>query len=590
MYTFGDVDDIKILINLNRKEFTKTFFCKACKEGNKSKGFYTTNNNGIITHHYYKHISNSYFLHDINIFKESCKYIMNLKTRYFIWSNNQNSSDHFSFIEGNIDKTEKQTSFFNEKNLDFLFSNLSMFQNSNVKIFLTTNDQSISAIVFKLDNLILKNPTFEFQKSTLDGNCYHENIVNTLKQNRNCAVDCELTQKNYINYILSRYITCFFGGKFTQEKYISLLKDEIFSYFALKAQISNISSNILNGPVAANIIINSFQNILNLGETVFYFGVPKIQNVGKMDVFEYATTRDQKSYDIFRINPNSGELAPKLIGEKSEYGVIVESKLGKFPIVLKIELNNNRNFSEKKTYNEFQVGIVMNDLRKIIPNFVLTLGAFICPSAVMAEGFDKNNNKLCSNTSNSTNRLFIIQEKLNGVSLHRYIINTKEFNETQFINILRQILNALDIAQTYKKFVHDDLHFNNMMINNSIVYIFDFGKSFFSTRRNSTDFANDIHTIFAEIMVLFYDRKLDWVLFPKITRILNHYISNTRFFGNFPVFKFDSIEDFCEEYDGIEHSYQLLGKLYRNDEGYFLTSPKDYIPAFLNAKEVLNFL
>jgi hypothetical protein len=108
---------------------------------------------------------------------------------------------------------------------------------------------------------------------------------------------------------------------------------------------------------------------------------------------------------------------------------------------------------------EYFVGATeINKLRYIIPNFCYTLGAFTCP------GDGKN---LCG-PSNYPNSIFIIYEKIEGVTMHEYYNSTIESERFEkFLCIFAQLLLALEVAQREIGLTHFDLHTGNVMITNN---------------------------------------------------------------------------------------------------------------------------
>lgn len=113
---------------------------------------------------------------------------------------------------------------------------------------------------------------------------------------------------------------------------------------------------------------------------------------------------------------------------------------------------------------EYYIGIkAMNKLRYIVPNFVYTLGCFMCDKP-------SDNNpleNLCENVAGATNP-FIVYEKIPGdkekhVNTVGDLISNK-LTFDQWLVIFFQLLLALEVAQREVEFTHFDLHFENVMI------------------------------------------------------------------------------------------------------------------------------
>lgn len=101
--------------------------------------------------------------------------------------------------------------------------------------------------------------------------------------------------------------------------------------------------------------------------------------------------------------------------------------------------------------HEFFVGTLMNTLRKDLPNFVFTLGFFSCDNSI---------SRFCQTLGNNYKLLL---EYINGKNL-KTMIKEKKMTKVQFINIILQIFFSLEYAETKYKFVHNDLHTENIIV------------------------------------------------------------------------------------------------------------------------------
>lgn len=104
---------------------------------------------------------------------------------------------------------------------------------------------------------------------------------------------------------------------------------------------------------------------------------------------------------------------------------------------------------------EYFIGIrVLNKLRYLIPTFVYTLGAFLCPQPTKT-------GKLCSTREKKT--VFVLYEQIPGDTVEK-LLETKQIKFNQWLLIFMQLLLALEIAQRETRFTHFDLHAGNVMI------------------------------------------------------------------------------------------------------------------------------
>jgi hypothetical protein len=128
---------------------------------------------------------------------------------------------------------------------------------------------------------------------------------------------------------------------------------------------------------------------------------------------------------------------------------------------------------------EYYVGRRLNKLRQFIPNFVLTIGGFKCSvnlydrrdrkaREMQAAGiFPKKLEEFCSERSgalfNDTRqpKEFIISEKISPASSFKEFANNASFQDYSFG--LMQVLCALQFAQNEERFIHYDLHAENVI-------------------------------------------------------------------------------------------------------------------------------
>lgn len=109
---------------------------------------------------------------------------------------------------------------------------------------------------------------------------------------------------------------------------------------------------------------------------------------------------------------------------------------------------------------EYFLGITtLNNLRYQIPTFVYTLGAFLCPMPTT-----QAQKTLCNpETTKRKNTAFVMYEKIPGDSLD-LLLDNKEIDFNQFLEIFVQLLLSLELAQREVQFTHFDLHSGNVMI------------------------------------------------------------------------------------------------------------------------------
>ncbi len=128
------------------------------------------------------------------------------------------------------------------------------------------------------------------------------------------------------------------------------------------------------------------------------------------------------------------------IGAKSVESNIYESKLFSktVSIILKVPKTTEYHNELIRTYF---IGMHMNKLRLLIPNFVYTFGLF----------------------RDDENHIFMGTEYIDGPSFEQ-LLKENRLGIIEIFNIIVQIFLALEIAQRHYRFCHYDLHVNNIML------------------------------------------------------------------------------------------------------------------------------
>ena len=126
--------------------------------------------------------------------------------------------------------------------------------------------------------------------------------------------------------------------------------------------------------------------------------------------------------------------------------------------------------------HELLVGMVLNKLRNRTPNFMYVYGGFTCnpptergpkkiPESSVKNDYDFNT--LCAN-NNSKNVEHIMFSEIvpNSTSFSQYFSNMDRdaVVKKKFMGCLLQLLCSLQIAQTQFRYIHGDLHGNNILI------------------------------------------------------------------------------------------------------------------------------
>jgi hypothetical protein len=162
-------------------------------------------------------------------------------------------------------------------------------------------------------------------------------------------------------------------------------------------------------------------------------------------------------------------LLDKILG-KGSYGAVYESNTFKdIPIVTKTFFN----FSSNNLYEIYVSFVLINKILLLHPilceNLIPTYGLFLCGHEY------KKNNSLKSICNNENKYIHLVQKRIFGKTLDYYLDNNL-LTLLEFQKILKKIFYVLTILNENYFLSHNDLHGNNILIDDFLnPYIIDFG-------------------------------------------------------------------------------------------------------------------
>lgn len=226
-------------------------------------------------------------------------------------------------------------------------------------------------------------------------------------------------QVQYINNKLKNFSACTISDKIHAEK------------------IDQIST-----PIVKDILDNKFTNGSDMDAVVCLF-----------DNLFLATAKSRKD-GLFHISVHVTKWVKKLtqIDISSSAGFVYYSDiLSNIEVIIKIP-----KYAEDydDMIREYFIGAAeINKLRYILPTFVYTFGAFICP---ISEG------KLCQPSPDVPKIPFVIFEKIPGDNMQKMLSNDKITFE-EYLGMFIQVLISFEVAQRDISFCHFDFHTANLM-------------------------------------------------------------------------------------------------------------------------------
>jgi serine/threonine protein kinase len=642
-YSFGNSKDVNTVLKYNSHKFVKSLFCGLCCADNPQKKILSSSMyefdktlhtdttstfnilefDGRLFYIYPEHISNENFVFNKQVFTKIITYLSKKSALSLSWrrqSECENFGDHLyleaTFIEEGEAVVQALKIDMRPEAIDNTFnivkSIFSDLRTSKDKYMLITDGyikivQSIECL-----STTHSSQTYEFEQKTMDGECHNDEIREILESYKKCMYDCPFNEKHFLNYVISRYITCeashfvFLepGTRDAKNKvnefYSKLLKDDMFYNLAVTSQILNTynpsltssESRVLDGELVTELISRNIDNMVSPSRTLNTRSHRISKNLNTMYPIAEG---DETVRKIFRIPyDNAVALGPKILSNSSTFGTVIYSDFGNKQVVVKIDKSITKEGQREDPrvfVREFLAGIKMNTLvsHNIVP---LTLGCFICPSTLNVKGAPrhKRNAELCAYTEGSIPTSFLVIEKIDGVDLSSYLSKTL-VSEKQLVSILLRVTHALIIAKEKLNFTHNDLHFGNIMVvkhpklmeitdkirvsgdaikinkydSNVHIKLIDFGMTAFDKKFQGIDVFSIILSLFA----MFIRDKKDHTQFPRLVEMINDYIYSTQLFDGGVVKNKDTLLKLSAQ----KEDYETIGEILRRDKEHLTTFP-----------------
>ena len=226
-----------------------------------------------------------------------------------------------------------------------------------------------------------------------------------------------------------------------QVEYINKNLTNILSCTVLEKADKDIDQ--ISTPIVKDVLENRFNNGPDMNAVVCMF-----DNL-------FLSTAKSKQHGLFHLSVHMTKWVNKLekldIDSTSGY-VYLSDILSGIKVIIKLPQYGDSDYDEM--IREYFIGVTeINRLRYILPNFVYTLGAFICP---MDKGV------LCNGEEQSPTIPFVIFEEIPGDNMQKMLQN-KKIKFSQYLGMFIQVLLALEVAQRTISFTHFDFHTANLM-------------------------------------------------------------------------------------------------------------------------------
>ena len=232
-----------------------------------------------------------------------------------------------------------------------------------------------------------------------------------------------------------------------QEYMIKQLQSPRFSGICSIPNRSSYTLNKISTDVLKNILTNKFYNGVEMNAVACMFDnilSVSVKNNKTSGLYELSTQLSKwvKKYVRLNTDSNSGFIYITHIFTDIE-------------VIIKVPQNN---MDHDNIIREYFIGISeINKLRYILPTFMYTLGAFLCP-------LEKD--VICSKKKVDKSKKnilpFLICENIPGKNME-YMLTSNILTFPEFLGMFLQVLLSLEVAQRNIGFCHYDFHSANLM-------------------------------------------------------------------------------------------------------------------------------
>ena len=231
------------------------------------------------------------------------------------------------------------------------------------------------------------------------------------------------------------------------EYIIKKLKSPDFSGICSISNRSPHTLNTLSTSILKNILTTKFDNGADMHAVVCMFDNIFSRSVNKKNkngLYQLSNKLSQWIKKYYKLNTDS----------TSGY-IYITDIFTDIEVLIKIPQHSR---DDNNIIREYFIGISeINKIRYIVPTFVYTLGAFLCPieNGILC-------NKKPGNKSNNSAIPFVIFEKIPGKNMEE-MLKSDSLTFPEFLGMFLQILLGLEVAQRNISFCHYDFHSANLM-------------------------------------------------------------------------------------------------------------------------------
>ena len=261
----------------------------------------------------------------------------------------------------------------------------------------------------------------------------------------------------------------------------SALRSQVAQLTYVQAVLANLPrcASVLNSLKQGYSFETAMQHVLNDLARVPTYQQNRADDVAQQqfmqcfvrDMFTRATDqyyRDGTNTFSILNNDIKKYLRLQQIGEESKNGVAFLSYVRTAPnsppiAVTKLMIDPNSSEEYMDQLHELAIGFALNTLRSTIPNFTYTYGGYYCNALQATDG------PKCDSRREKDMILLSMQEYIKGgVDAEGFLVQlktkSKDEQKRHIYNHLCQVAHALYIAEKQYKFVHLDLHAQNILI------------------------------------------------------------------------------------------------------------------------------
>lgn len=239
----------------------------------------------------------------------------------------------------------------------------------------------------------------------------------------------------------------------------SELRINAIFYFLRDYIYRGVKSDYLffRGVFAQQLLVKTFNNFLKITGTSSGVNLPLRESDGNLPLTESDGVNNWINYNFKRIGEPSGMAAGATLSELKPYSYRYSIN-DKVDVEFFVKIMLEHEHKQSNFLREFFASMSVNDIRNLVPNYMLCYGGFMCHGDAPE--------KLCNNIAGQKFSYLLLENIKNSETVDRVLKlpSLESKDDTQdIVDMIYQIVAGLCVGWETNKFTHYDLHLDNIM-------------------------------------------------------------------------------------------------------------------------------